>query len=282
MRPAHEHVILVTGATDGIGRQTAHDLAARGTTVLLHGRSRERAVATLGAIRKATGNDRLRYYVADLAVLDEVRRLAGEIERDYDRFDVLINNAGIGAGKRTDRREVSRDGYELRFAVNYLAPFLLTHLLLPLLHRSAPSRIVNVASAAQHPIDFNDVMLKRHYEPWRAYSQSKLALVMFTFELAERLAGTGVTVNCLHPGSLLDTKMVRETFGRAWGSVQSGADAVVYLATSPALDGVTGRYFDQQREARAEPQAYDREARRRLWRLSEELTGLGAEQALHH
>lgn len=191
--------ILVTGATDGLGRMAARDLAAGGATVLLHGRRKERAEATVREIREETSNDSLRYYLADLSSLDEVRKLADEIRSDQDRLDVLINNAGIGAGKRDEmRREESEDGHELRFAVNYLAPFLLTGLLLPLLEDSAPARIVNVASAGQSSIDFDDVMLERGYDGMRAYSQSKLAQIMFTFSLAEHQEGTGVAVGLPH------------------------------------------------------------------------------------
>lgn len=274
MAAVEDLVVLVTGSTDGIGKRTARDLAEMGATVLLHGRSREKGEAALREIRDATGNDNLEYYLADFSSLAEVRRLADEVQANHDALDVLINNAGVGAGRRGEtRRELSRDGYELRFAANYLAPYLLTRLLLPALRRAAPSRIVNVASVGQSPIDFDDVMLERRYEGFRAYAQSKLALVMFTFDLAEELLGEDITVNCLHPGTLLDTKMVRESFGRPMGDVQTGADAVVYLATSPEVEGVTGKYFDQKRQARADRQAYDREARRNLRRLSEELTG---------
>jgi NAD(P)-dependent dehydrogenase (short-subunit alcohol dehydrogenase family) len=277
MRPLDDQVILVTGATDGLGKQVAYDLAAAGATVLLHGRDPARGEATMGEIRETTGNDRLSFYLADFASLAQVRRLAEEILANHDRLDVLINNAGIGTGRLDEaRREVSQDGYELRFAVNYLAPFLLTHLLLPLLERSDPARIVNVASAGQAPIDFDDVMLERSYDPWRAYGQSKLALIMFTFDLAERLPSDSVMVNCLHPATFMDTKMVRESVGQAWSSVAEGAAATLRLVTSPELDGVTGRYFDQQRESRAHDQAYDRGARSRLWQISEELTGLHA------
>jgi NAD(P)-dependent dehydrogenase (short-subunit alcohol dehydrogenase family) len=262
--------MLVTGATDGLGKQVAHDLAASGATVLLHGRDPARGDATMSEIREATGNDRLSFHRADFASLAQVRRLAKEILAHHDRLDVLINNAGIGWG----RREVSQDGYELLFAVNYLAPFLLSQLLLPLLERSAPARIVNVASVGQAPIDFDDVMLERSYDPVRAYRQSKLALVMFTFDLAERLRPDSVTVNCLHPATFMDTKMVRQSVGEAWSSVADGAAATLRLVTSPELDGITGRYFDQQRESRAHDQAYDRNARKQLWRLSEEFTGL--------
>ena len=180
---------------------------------------------------------------------------------------MLVNNAGIIARER----EETVDGVELTFAVNYLAHFLLTNLLLPLLLGSAPARIVNVASAGQSPVNFRDVMLKQGYGGMKAYTQSKLAQVMFTFELAERLRGTGVTVNALHPATLMDTKMVRETFGHASSTVQEGTEAVVRLAASPELEAVTGRYFDGTREARADRQAYDAAARKRLWDLSEKL-----------
>jgi NAD(P)-dependent dehydrogenase (short-subunit alcohol dehydrogenase family) len=202
-----------------------------------------------------------------------VRRLGSEVAGGQERLDVLVNNAGIGGA---GPRQASVDGYELRFAVNYLAPFLLTHLLLPLLGRSAPARIVNVASVGQAPIDFDDVMLERRYDPMHAYAQSKLAQVMFTFELAERLraAGeSGVAVNALHPASLMNTKMVLESFGYTMSTVEDGVEATLRLAVSPELEGVSGRYYDRLREARADAQAYDPEARRRLWRLSERLVG---------
>jgi NAD(P)-dependent dehydrogenase (short-subunit alcohol dehydrogenase family) len=280
VRSVDEAVILVTGSTDGLGKSTARDLAAAGATVLLHGRDPERGDAAVREIREETDNDRLHYYVADFSSLEEVHWLADEVAADHDRLDVLVNNAGIGAGRRGETsRDLSRDGYELRLAVNYLAPFLLTRLLLPLVRRSAPARIVNVASAGQSPISFDDVMLERGYDGMRAYAQSKLALVMFTFDLAEELEGTGLIANSLHPASLMDTKMVFETFGSASSSVREGTDATVRLAISPELRRVTGRYFDGQREARADEQAYDPEARERLRRLSEELTGLRASGA---
>jgi NAD(P)-dependent dehydrogenase (short-subunit alcohol dehydrogenase family) len=270
MRNVDEAVILVTGATDGLGKRVARDLALKGAAVLLHGRDPERGESAVREICEETDNDKLRYYLADISSLEQVRRLADEVRADYDRLDVLINNAGV----LTRQRTVTGDGYELSFAINYLAPFLLTRLLLTLLCRSAPARIVNVASGAQSPIDFGDPMLERDYDGLRAYAQSKLALVMFTLDLAEELEGTGVTANSLHPASLMDTKMVLETFGSASSSVQEGADATVRLAASPELEGITGRYFDEQRETRADKQAYKEEARDRLRRLSEELTGL--------
>ena len=269
MRDAAEATILVTGATDGLGKLVARKLAAKGATVLLHGRNPQRLEATLEGVRNETGGEGLCSYLADLSSLCEVRDLADRILSEHDRLDVLVNNAGIIDLKR----EESEDGYERTFAVNYLSHFLLTGMLLPLLRDSAPARIVNVASAGQSPIDFDDPMLERCYDAMRAYSQSKLAQITFTFELAERLSGTQVTANALHPASLMNTKMALGTFGYTMSTVEEGAEAVVRLAASPELEGVTGRYFDGTREARANRQAYDPQASRRLWSLSEELCG---------
>jgi NAD(P)-dependent dehydrogenase (short-subunit alcohol dehydrogenase family) len=267
--------VLVTGATDGLGRRLAKKLAARGATVLVHGRNPERIRATMDEIRAITGSDRLRAYRADLSSLDEVRRLADEVASREERLDVLVNNAAIGAGKRGEfRREVSRDGHELRMAVNHLAPFLLTLLLLDPLRRSAPARVVNVSSAGQAPLDFDDLMLERSYDGLLAYAQSKLAQVMFTFELAERLPATEVATTCLHPASLMNTKMVQETFRYALTTVDEGVPPTLRLVMAPELEGITGRYFDGMRDAHAHEQAYDPAARRRLWELSEELVGL--------
>jgi NAD(P)-dependent dehydrogenase (short-subunit alcohol dehydrogenase family) len=265
-----EAKILVTGATDGLGRRVAFELAGRGATILLHGRSRERLEATIEEVRRDTGSEKVGFYLADLSSLGEVRALAEEVLAEQDRLDVLINNAGVIAGERGE----SEDGYELTFAVNYLAHFLLTRLLLPLLRDSAPARIINVASAGQSPVDFDDVMLEYGYDPMRAYTRSKLAQVMFTFELARRLRDSGVTVNALHPASLMETKMVLETFGRSMSTVEEGVEATVRLAASPELEGITSRYFEGTREARANSQAYDEKARKRLWALSEDLCGL--------
>jgi NAD(P)-dependent dehydrogenase (short-subunit alcohol dehydrogenase family) len=231
-------------------------------------------------IREETDNDRLHYYVADFSSLEEVHWLADEITDDHDRLDVLVNNAGIGAGRCGETsRDSSRDGYELRFAVNYLAPFLLTRLLLPLVRRAAPSRIVNVASAGRARSPSTTSCSSGATTACGRTLRARLALVMFAFDLAEELEDTSVTANSLHPASLMATKMVFETFGSASSSVREGTDAEVRLAISPELEGITGRYFDGQREAHANKQAYDPEARDRLRRLSEELTGLRASGA---
>jgi NAD(P)-dependent dehydrogenase (short-subunit alcohol dehydrogenase family) len=275
MRPLDERVILVTGATDGLGRGVAERLAAGGAAVLVHGRDDARGDATIRGIRDATGNERLRWYRADLASLADVRALAERVATEEPRLDVLINNAGIGTTLPGDgARQVSADGYELRFQVNYLAHYLLTRLLLPVLERSAPARIVNVSSAGQAPIDFEDVMLERHYEGYLAYCRSKLAQIMFTVDLAAELADRGVTANALHPGTFMPTKIVTHAGIDPLTSLEQGVDATVGLATDPALDGVTGRYFDGRRESRPNPQAGDAAARRRLRELSDRLAGL--------
>jgi NAD(P)-dependent dehydrogenase (short-subunit alcohol dehydrogenase family) len=274
-KPLAERVYLITGATDGIGLGTATRLASLGATVLLHGRDSARLTSALDTIARETGSSKLETYRADFAELDEVCALADAVAAQHQTLDVLINNAGIGRGARdAQERELSADGHELRFQVNHLAPFLLTHLLLPRLEHAGAARIVNVASAAQTPIDFDDVMLTRDYSGQRAYAQSKLAMVMATFELAARLDANIVTVNALHPGSLLDTKMVREGFGAAQGPVETGIVSETHLATSPDLDGVTGAYFDRTQPDRADAQAYRATDRERLWALSEELVGI--------
>jgi NAD(P)-dependent dehydrogenase (short-subunit alcohol dehydrogenase family) len=235
---------LITGATDGLGRALAHELVARGHEVVVHGRSRERAEAAAGEIGGAD------VVVADFARLDDVRAVR------VQGIDVLVNNAGIIAAER----QLSADGIELTFQVNHLAGFLLTLQLLP-------PRTVNVASIGQRAPDFDDLMMERDYEGLRAYRQSKLAQIMFTFELAERRPGA--VVNALHPASLMDTKMARDWFGRTISTVAEGVEATARVVE---LEDVSGRYFDGLREARADPAAYDAAARRRLWDVSMQLT----------
>lgn len=278
MRNPEQLTILITGATDGLGQRVATNLARMGVTMLLHGRDPEKGRRVLAMIRETTGNNRLHYFNADLASLAEVNGLAASVVNSGHRLDVLVNNAGLGAGPDPERRKTSVDGFELIFAVNYLAPFLLTRRLLPLLRQTAEeageARIVNVASASQREIDFTDVMLEKSNDGLRAYSRSKLALVMFTFDLAEELANSGVTVNALHPASLMDTKLVREWVGTPRTSVEEGARHVEHLAVSPDLDGVSGIYFEQDEPSRALKQAYDEKARGRLRELSLGWTGL--------
>jgi NAD(P)-dependent dehydrogenase (short-subunit alcohol dehydrogenase family) len=266
-----EQTILITGATDGHGRALALELATDGATVLVHGRDDRRGRETIDGIRSRTGNDKLHWLRADLASLDEVRALAAAVMGDHPRLDALVNNAGIGAA---GPRQESRDGLELRFAVNYLAGYLLTRLLLPLLERSAPARIVNVSSAGQAPIDFDDVMLERHYSGVQAYCQSKLAQVMFTFDLAEELSDSAVTATALHPATYMPTKMVLEGGTRPISSVAQGVEATLQLVADPQLEGVTGAYFNGRRRAEPHPQANDPDARRRLRALSDRLSGL--------
>jgi NAD(P)-dependent dehydrogenase (short-subunit alcohol dehydrogenase family) len=277
MRPLPEQVILVTGATDGLGRALAHDLAAAGATVLVHGRSDERLAATAAELADVAAPGHIRTYRADLASLAEVRALADAVRAHEPRLDVLVNNAGIGTALPGDGRRVeSADGHELRFAVNYLAGFLLTRELLPLLEVSAPSRIVNVSSAGQMAIDFDDVMLERDYSGWRAYCQSKLAQILFTFDLAGELRDRGVTATALHPATFMPTNMVLAAGGTPASTLREGVDATLRLVAGDDLEGVTGEYFNGRRVDRADAQAYDDEARRRLRELSERLTGLAA------
>jgi NAD(P)-dependent dehydrogenase (short-subunit alcohol dehydrogenase family) len=263
--------VLITGATDGLGRALAERLAADGARLILHGRDPARLARVADDIE---GDARPLTFVADLAELAQVRRLADDVRGATGRLDVLVSNAGIGSGLPAGReRATSADGYELRFAVNYLAGFLLTLELLPLLRQSAPARIVNVASLGQHAIDFDDIMITRGYSGTRAYGQSKLAQIMSGFELAGLLPAAEVTVNSLHPATYMPTKMVLLEVGRQVDTLATGVTATRALVSDPALAGVTGRFYDRTREATASPQAYDGAARAELWQRSLELTG---------
>ncbi len=262
-------IALVTGSTSGLGRELALTLGERGAHVIVHGRSRDRGLEVVEEIR-AGGRGSASFYAADLASLAAVRALGEALLRDYDRVDVLVNNAGIWL-TADETRFTSEDGHELSFAVNYLSGFLLTRMLLPVIPHSPDSRIVNVASGAQTPIDFDDPMIERDYSGGRSYAQSKLAQVMFTFDLADELEGTGIKVNSLHPATLMDTYMVRNAGVTPRSTVEEGLEAVLNLVESP--DVGTGGYYNGQRAARANAQAYDEDARAALRRLSEELVG---------
>ncbi len=267
-------VVLITGATDGLGRALAERLAREGEALLLHGRDPDRLARVADELAHAYDGPVPRTLLADFADLAQVRRLAAEVRDATDHLDVLVSNAGIGSGEPEGRhRRTSADGYELRFAVNFLAGFLLTLELLPLLRASAPARVVNVASLGQYPLDFDDLMLERGYDGSRAYAQSKLAQIMAGFEFAARVPASQVTVNSLHPATYMPTKMVLQEVGRQVDSIEDGVAATHRLISDPALAGVTGAFFDRTREARANEQAYDSDARAELWRRATELVG---------
>jgi NAD(P)-dependent dehydrogenase (short-subunit alcohol dehydrogenase family) len=265
--------VLITGSTDGVGRYVAAQLATAGAKVLIHGRDRDRAKTLVDEIRRE-GRGEAIFYQADLSSLAGARQLADAVLADHKRLDVFISNAGIGSRTQGAERRESADGYELRFAVNYLSGFLLAHLLLPLLKASAPSRIVNVASLGQQPIDFDDVMLAKDYSGTRAYAQSKLAQIMFTIDLASELKGSGVTVNSLHPATYMNTTMVREGGISPISTIEQGGAAILHLAAGDDVSDKSGLFFNGMREAQANPEAYDDAARKRLQDLSLELTGL--------
>lgn len=274
-------VCMVTGATSGLGFATARELAAQGATVVGVGRT---AATTASARRRMTAEGaEVEWLIADFAALGRVRELAAEFRRRHSRLDVLVNNAGA----TFRRRRLTEEGVELTLAVNHLAPFLLTNLFLDILQASAPSRIVNVASIAHERghLDFADLEMSRGYRPFRAYARSKLANVVFTYELARRLDGTGVTVNAVHPG-LVRTKLGNRNGllrSLGWGllhlalrsssvSPERGADAIVFLATSPAVASVTGGYFSGRERVPSSPESRDTAVAERLWTVSERLT----------
>jgi len=262
-----QRIALVTGSTDGLGREVARRLADEGAHVIVHGRNAERGHAVVAEIAKA-GKGSARFYQADFASLDAVRLFANDILRDYDRLDLLVNNAGVLL--RGDARQVSADGHEMHMAVNYLSGFLLTHMLLPRLEQGRTPRIVNVSSLAASPIDFEDVMITRGYSGNRGYGQSKLAQVLFTRDLAERLAPKGIRVYALHPATYMDTTMVRSGGLTPRSTVDEGATAVMHaIATS---DAPSGTYFNGQKVGTPHAQAEDADARRKLREVSERLT----------
>src|ERR1700737_4681827 len=267
--------VLITGSTDGVGRYVATRLAADAAKVLIHGRDAARAKSLIEDIKRA-GHAEPVFYQADLSSLASTRQLAQAVLADHKRLDVFISNAGIGSQNQGPQRQTSPDGYELRFAVNYLSGFLLANLLLPLVKASAPSRVVNVASLGQHPIDFDDVMITRGYNGSRAYAQSKLSQIMFTIDLAEELKGSGVTVNSLHPATYMNTTMVRAGGITPISTVEEGGRAILHLVSGDDVAGKSGLFFNGMNEARANPQAYDAVARKRLRALSLELPGWSA------
>jgi NAD(P)-dependent dehydrogenase (short-subunit alcohol dehydrogenase family) len=267
--PAGRQVILITGSTDGLGRELARQLGSTGAHIIIHGRNKARGDSVVDEITRE-GKGSARFYAADFASLKQVRALGQAIIRDYQRLDILINNAGIGSVV-PEVRTLSEDGVELRFAVNYLSGYLLTRMLLPLVEKSAPSRIINVASGSQTPLQFDDINLANNYSGTRAYGQSKLAQIMFTFDLAEELKEKRVIVQTLHPSTYMNTSMIVSTGRIPRSTVQEGAAAVMQLVTRSDL--ASGQYFNVMNPARANAQAYDLEARAKLRALSAQLTG---------
>jgi NAD(P)-dependent dehydrogenase (short-subunit alcohol dehydrogenase family) len=271
-------VCLITGATGGIGLITAQALAAQGAKVVLVSRSVQKCEATAAQIKAASGNDQVTYIAGDLSLMAQVQQVAEQFLARYDRLDVLINNAGAVFSSR----QVTAEGYELTMALNHLNYFYLTHLLQDRLLASTPARIINVSSDAHKggSINFDDLMSEKKYSAFGVYSMSKLANVMFTYELARRLEDSGVTANALHPG------FVASNFGRSNGGImgvlmplahlfaispEKGAETSIYLAASPEVEGVTGKYFVKKQPVKSAPASYDVAAQRRLWDVSEQL-----------
>jgi retinol dehydrogenase-14 len=278
-----EQVCMVTGGTSGIGKATALGLARIGATVVVVGRNQERGEAAVAEIKRESGNESVDLMLADLSSQSAIRQLARDFQAKYQQLHVLVNNAGVYRSKRT----VTEDGIEMHFAVNYLAPFLLTNLLLDVLEASAPARVVNVAGDYHRKatIDFDDLMCETNYSASKASNQSKLALVLFTYELARRLEGTGVTVNCLHPGAVATDPLSKDPDSPALSrffyklvkpfflSPEKGAQASIYLASSHEVEGVTGKYFEKKALVESSPESYDLAIAKRLWEVSAELTG---------
>jgi NAD(P)-dependent dehydrogenase (short-subunit alcohol dehydrogenase family) len=267
-----DKTILITGATDGIGKEAAIELAAWGATIIVHGRSAERATKAVAEIQKASGSKAIEPLVGDFASIRQVRLMGDDVLKRYPKLDVLINNAGV----YMKRRDLTEDGFEMTFQVNHLAHFILTYHLLDLLKSSAPSRIINVSSMAHSGSrpDFENLHAEMKFSAYDTYSLSKLANVLFTYELAERLSGTNVTVNCLHPG-VIATKLLRAGFGSFGGSsVQKGAQTIVYLARSPEGGKATGKYYVWSKQEQSAGITYDKTLQREFWDVSEKLAGI--------
>jgi len=263
--------ILITGATDGIGKQTALELSSMGACVIIHARDLQRGEQTRREISQISGNQQVELVIADLSSLRQVREMAVDIQKRFPRLDVLINNAGTYMRKRV----ITEDGFEMTFVVNYLAAFLLTNLLLELLKTSAPSRVVNVSSVAhaQAILDYKNLQGERLFSGWQAYAISKLGNVVFTYELSTRMHGMGVTVNCLHPG-VIKTKLLRKALPFLGSSMVEGAKTSVYLASAPELCGISGKYFINNQEKSSSRLTYNLDVRKYFWEISARMTGI--------
>lgn len=267
----HDKIILITGSTDGIGKQTALRLARTGATIIIHGRNKDKCNKTRDEIINETGNDKVDCLTADISTRQGTESLAAAFLQKYERLDVLINNAGVFMKER----KLTADGLEMTFAVNHMSYFIVTHKLLPVLMKSSPSRIINVSSIAHQNgrIHFDNLQGEKRFEGYQAYALSKLANILFTVELADKLKGAGVTVNALHPG-VISTKLLATGFGSQGAPVEEGAETPVYLATSDEVKEITGKYFIKCRQSKYSPIADDENTRKQFWRLSEKLAGI--------
>ena len=267
-------IVLITGATDGIGKQTAYELAYKNATVILHGRNKDRLLKTQEEISHLTNNNNIRIATSNLSSLKQVRLVAEEIKTKYKQLDVLINNAGVYMKTRV----LTEDGFETTFAVNHLAPFLLTNLLLNLIKQSGSSRIINVSSIAhtRAQLSFENLNSERHYDAYNAYAVSKLANVLFTYKLADQLKNDSVTVNALHPG-VIDTKLLHSGFNIEGASVKEGAATSVYLASSNEVENVTGKYFEKMKDIPSSDNSYNKEYQKKMWNVSSRMVGLDSE-----
>ncbi|MFX0060502.1 MAG: SDR family oxidoreductase [Candidatus Heimdallarchaeota archaeon] len=265
-----DKIILITGSTDGIGYQTAIELAKSGYHIIIHGRNREKADNAMNNIEKETSSNKLSSVYGDLNSITQIKEIVNEIYDKFDRLDVLINNAGVVRSKRI----LNQDGLEETFAVNYIAPFLLTNLLITMLKKAESSRIVNVVSRVQsNHLDFNDLQFEKGYTGVKAYARSKTALIMFTYYLAEKLESTHITVNCLHPG-VINTKLLRSAFRAGGAPLLEGAKTLIYAAIAPELENVSGKYFVNNRSAPSKEITYKKEIQEILWKKTEEITGI--------
>lgn len=285
-KPMNGKICMVTGATSGIGEVTARALAQRGATVIVVGRNPEKSATIVNQLKQRTGNPAVEFMLADLSSQKEIRQLVQQFKGQYQRLDVLVNNAGAWI----TRRQESVDGIEMTFALNHLGYFLLTNLLLDTLKASAPARIINVSSYGhKHAhMNFDDLQAKQRYNGLQVYRQSKLANVLFTYELARQLEGTGVTVNAVNPGLVATrfgfnnfgfisngvTNLLIHLYGLVWTNAEQGAQTTIYLATSSEVEGITGKYFEKRKAVQSSPASYDEATARQLWQISAEMTGL--------
>jgi len=268
MNSIKDKTVLVTGSTDGIGKQTAIDLAELGAHVIVHGRNQDKASQTAKEVKQKTGRTDVEFVVGDLASIEQIRKMSEDIHQRFDKIDVLINNAGV---YKTER-ELNEKGFELTFAINHLSHFLLTGLLLNLIKKSDYARIVNVASQAHgSDLDFDNLQGEQYFDGYDAYSRSKLCNIMFTYKLARKLSGTHITANVLHPG-VIATKLLHVGFGSGGVQISQGSKTSVYLAASEEVDNISGKYFSNNREVRSSGISYDISVQEKLWDLSEKFT----------